>query len=454
MAAFKPMKHQNVSLKHEATHDRVLDLSDAGTGKTAVVAWAFERKRKRGHGALLVLCPRTLMETVWAAEFRKLCPGLTVVVASASKRVAAFNTGADIYITNHDAAGWLAKQKKAFFTRFDYLAIDEITAFKHRTSQRSKAMVRVAQHFKFRRGMTATPNSLGITDLWHQAYLIDDGNALGREFYSFRNTIQEPSRKQAGQKDVVEWTDREGAEEAVYGILGDLVVRHKKEDCTDIPATFYTHVDYELTPKQRRLYDEMIYKRLIDQRDGIKGKIVALHGGAVATKVLQICSGAVYDNDKLAHVIDLSRYELVMDLAAERVRPVIAFQWRHQLDELVRIAKARHLNYGVVHGGVSDADRQSIFARYQMKQLDGIFAHPDTVAHGVTLTAGTAIIWPNPIADIELFRQMNQRQARIGQKLKTEVVMVHAKDTVEEQTYAVLMQRDATMQKLLDLFGG
>jgi len=452
MAAFKPMKHQSASLAHEAARDRVLDLSDAGTGKTAVVIWAFERKRKRKCGALLVLCPRTLMDTVWAAEVRKLCPNLTVVVASASKREAAFATKADVYVANHDAAGWLAKQKKAFFAKFEYLAIDEITAYKHRTSQRSRAMARVAGHFKYRRGMTATPNSLGITDLWHQAYLIDDGLALGREFFSFRNTIQEPTQKQAGMKKVVEWTDREGAEEAVYGILGDLVIRHKKEDCTDIPPTFYTHVNYQLTPKQRRLYDEMFYKRLLDHGDGINGKIVAKHGGAVATKVLQICSGAVYDNDKLAHIISLDRYELIMDLAAERVRPVIFYQWRHQLDELLRLAKARGFKYGVVNGETTGTERESIFMRYQAKQLDGLLAHPDTAAHGVTLTAGEAIIWPNPIADIELFRQANQRQARIGQKKKTEIVMVHAENTVEDAVYEVLMSRNATMQKLLDLF--
>jgi len=451
--SIKPMKHQQQSLDHAERVSRVLDLSDAGTGKTAVAVWHFGKMRKRKKGALLVICPRTLMHNVWAMEFQKLYPEFTVSVAGAANREKAFKADADVYVTNFDAATWLAKRPASFFARFYMLVIDELTAYKNKDSQRSRALARIVQHFECRRGLTATPIGESVTDIWHQAYLIDDGVHLGKEFYKFRGTVCSPVTQTIAGRKITEWEDIEGAEEAIYGVLLDMTVRHQKEKCTDIPPTFYTHVEYELSKRQRELYDEMLYGRVLKKEHGITGKITGKHGGLVAAKLSQICSGAVYDDDKLVELIDVGRYELVMELAAQRVRPVIFYEWRHQLDELMKQAKARGLRYGSANGSTSDRERDQLFADYQAKRLDGLILHPDIAAHGVTLTAGTSIIWPQPIRQIEPFVQANQRQARIGQKFKTEIVMVQAKDTVEEAAYGVLMERDAKLSKLLALFG-
>lgn len=447
------MKHQKVSLAHDLTIDHVYDTSDAGTGKTAVCVWAFARRRKKGGGALLVMCPRSLMHAVWQVDFKKFAPDLKVVVATAANREAAFSEQADVYITNHDASKWLVKQKKAFFDRFKNgtLVVDEITAYSSHTSQRSKAMAKVAKFFKYRRGLTATPNSISVTQMWHQVYVLDDGAHLGANYYGFQKSVQDPTQGPFR----VTWEDKEGAEEAIYGILADMVVRHRFQDCVDIPPTTYLHVPYQLSTKQRRVYDAMMKKRIVDHKaEGLSDTLKAGHGGTAAQKVLQICSGAVYSDNGVAQVLDLGRYELVMDLAAERHHPVIFYFWKHQLDELARLAAARGLTYGILNGGTSDTERSAIYQRYQAGMLDGLLAHPEVVAHGYTFTRGTSIIWPNPTADIEWFRQGNARQARIGQTKKTEIVMVTAEDTVESEVYDVLMKRDARMSHLLNLFAG
>lgn len=451
----KPMAHQAESLRHAEKNPRVLDLSDAGTGKTAVTIWDFARRRAAGGGAMLVLCPRSLMETVWADDIRKFAPHLRVVVAPAEKRQEAFDTPADVYITNHDATRWLSKQKKVFFKKFEngMLAVDELSFFKHHTSQRSIAAAAVAKYFAVRRGMTATPISLSVTDIWHQALLIDDGKLLGTEFYGFRNAVCEPGKQQSRDPRSVEWTDRDGAEEAVYGALSPISIRHKFEDCVDIPPTTFTEYAYKLPPKVRKLYDHMFRTHILEAKThGLSSTIRAKNAGIAAQKLLQICSGAVYDNDKLTVELDRGRYELVMDLAQERKQPVIFYQWLHQRDMLLAEAKSRKLHYEVVDGTVSDSERKRIFAAYQARQMDGLIVHPDTVAHGVTLTAGNTIIWPGPIADIELFRQGNKRQARIGQKDKTEIILIHAENTREQEVFDILRTRDAKMAKLLALF--
>lgn len=457
-AAVKPMAHQLLSLKHDKTTDAVFDMSDPGTGKTAVRIWAWaERRRKRG-GCLLVLAPRSLLTAAWANDFKKFAPDMKVSVATATNREAAFAANADVYITNHDAVKWLVKQKPAFWARFkdgDVVA-DEGTAYKHHTSQRSKAALRIFQpknrvfgHFSL---LTATPTSNGICDIWHQVALLDGGKRLGPSFYAFRNHVCQPV--QVGRSaQAVRWQDKEGAEEAVFGLIADIVIRHKFEDCVDIPPTHFYTVDYELTPKQRKAYDDMELANVLAQGNG--KVMTAVNAAAVATKLCQIASGAVYDNDKLKHVIDTGRYEAIVDMCEVRKHPIVFFFWQHQRDALVAEAESRGMSYAVLDGNASDSDRIEIEREYQKGAYDVLFAHPKSTAHGFTFTAGTSTIWSGPTVDLEWWKQGSRRQARIGQKHKTEVVCCLAKDTVEERIYnQILMPKAGRMASLLDLFSG
>jgi SNF2 family DNA or RNA helicase len=465
----KEMKHQTVSLAHDEKNECVLDCSDAGTGKTMVRIVGFARRRKKGAGCALILAPRSLLHSTWAVDFKKFAPHLKVSVATAAKREAAFKVDADAYITNHDAVKWLVKQKPAFFEKFTELILDEPTAYKHHTSQRSRAICKIAHlHFQkkpkvHRAGMTATPNSNGIVDVWHQVYLLDFGKRLGSSFYAFRNSVCTP--KQIGRdKNAIEWRDKEGAEEAVFAELADIVIRHKLDDCTDIPKTHFYEVPYALPPAQRKAYDQLELAQLLmlipDQvaakLTGTQPKITltAINAAAVATKLLQVCSGAVYDNTGKYHVIDTGRYELIIDLVLARVKqhPIVYFQWKHQKEQLVEHAKAAGLNYAVIDGESLDKERNDIVAAYQNGLYDVVFGHPRSMAHGLTLTRGTSIIWAGPIYDLELVEQGNKRQRRIGQKHKTEVVTVLAEDTIEEKVYELLQGKDERMKNLLDLF--
>lgn len=459
---YKPMAHQAISLAHDAKNPLVFDMSDPGTGKTAVRIWAWAARRRKGGGPLVVLAPRTLLEVVWANDIKKFAPDMKVSVATAANREQAFAAYADAYITNHDAVKWLAKQKPVFWQRFagGELVTDEPTAFKHHTSQRSRSAQKIflpskgkPKIFKRFAHMTATPTSNGVCDIWHQALLLDGGQRLGNSFYAFRNSVCQPV--QVGRNtNAVQWEDREGAEEAVFALLADITVRHRFEDCVDIPPTHHYTVDYELTPKQRRVYDEMMFLGVAQiAANKLQSKLLAVNAAAIATKLIQIASGAVYDNDKKFHVIDTSRYEAVLDMVEARVQPLVFFFWQHQRDALVAEAEKRDLRYCVLDGSAIDAERQSMVKAYQARQFDVMFAHPKSAAHGLTLTQGTSTIWTAPTWDLEWWLQGNKRQARIGQKHKTEVVCCVAKGTVEERIYhEILTPKDQRMKSLLELF--
>lgn len=451
MTIYKPMTHQVVSIKHNDKSNIVFDVSDPGTGKTFVRIIGFAKRRKAGGGCLLVLAPRSLLRSVWVNDIAKFAPNLRVSVADANNREAAFAEDADVYITNVDAVKWLAERKPAFFARFSELVVDESTAYKHHTSQRSKAAAKIAKHFKYRCCMTGTPNGNTITDIWHQVQILDEGKRLGFSFYKFRDAVCQPT--QVGRSaQAIRWNDKEGAEEAVFGLLSDIVVRHKFEDCVDIPANHTYSLDYGLSPKQMRAYFEMEQTQMLT----LKGKlpsVLAINAAAVATKLLQISSGAVYDGTGKYAVVDTVRYEMILDLVEQRKHNLCFFFWKHQRDALVAEATKRKVKFAVIDGSTSDRAREEIVTGYQAGVYQTIFAHPKSAAHGLTLTKGTATIWPCPTYDLEVFKQGSKRQHRMGQTAKTETIVIVAKGTIEEKVYELMLGKDARMTNLLELFG-
>lgn len=447
----KPFTHQNVSIKHNKTNPLVFDCSDPGTGKTLIRIIGFANRRKKGGGCLLVLAPRSLLRSVWANDIRKFAPHLTVSVADAVNREAAFAEDVDVYVTNVDAVKWLVKQKPAFFKKFSELVVDESPAYKHHTSQRSKAAAKIAKYFTYRCCMTGTPSGNTITDVWHQVQILDGGQRLGFSFYKFRDAVCTPVQN-GRQAQMVKWQDKEGAEEAVFGLLSDIVIRHKFEDCVDIPPNHQYPLEYELTTKQMRAYFELENTQMLTLQ-GKTPAMLAINAAAVATKLLQVASGAVYDGLGGYQVIDTARYELVLDLVEQRKHSLVIFLWKHQRDALIAEARKRGIKYAVLDGDTSDRDRNEIVIGYQAGVYQVIFGHPKTVAHGYTLTRGTATIWASPTYDLEHFKQGSKRQHRIGQTQKTETIIIVAKGTIDEKVYDAMLAKDARMTNLLDLFG-
>lgn len=443
----KVYAHQGISIAFGSKLDRMMDTSDPGTGKTRVQAELFAKRRKKEPGCMLVVATKSTLKAAWADDFAQFTPHLRVVVATAENREKAFATEADVYITNTDAAVWLAKQPKGFFKKFNTLVIDEITKFKHPTSQRSRAMAKIRQHFKYRSGLTGTPNPRSITDIWHPYLLIDDGVRLGKSFYGFRAAVCTP--QQVGPNaNMVEWVDKPGAENAVAGLVADITIRHVFENCIDIPEHRLYARTYSLTTKQKKTYLEMEKTQLTKLNTG---SVTAINAAAVATKLLQIASGAVYNDEGKYSVVDTGRYELVLDLVEERQHSIVFFLWGHQREQLVKEAEKRGVTFCVLDGSTSQKERDEMIKHYQAGFYQAIFAHPASAAHGITLTRATAAIWASPTYDLELFVQGNKRHYRAGQKQKTETIVVIAEGTMDERAYARCEAKGERMTNLLEM---
>jgi len=443
-------KHQAVTFELYNNKSRVLDFSDAGTGKTRVFLEAFRIRRRQGGGCALVIAPKTLLETAWTPEIRKFCPELSYSVAYAKNREGAFKRHVDIYITNTDATRWLAKQKPSFFDRFDTIVVDELSDFKNKDSMRSKALAKIIKHFEYRAGLTATPTSNTIADIWHQAKLIDDGHRLGSSFFHFRNAVQaqRPNPK-FPQYNV--WVDKEGSEEAVYALLKDITVRHGFEDVMKHVPENTERFEYVQPPeKLLKKYRELKAIAITQAESG--EEVSAVNAAALRQKLLQIASGAVYSEDGVPVVFDTYRYEFIMDLIAQRPHSVVFYSWRHQLDELCKLADKRRISYAVIDSNTKDKDRGKIVQEYQAGKYRTIFMHPKTGAHGLTLTRGTSVIWASPTDRADWLVQGKHRVYRGAQDKPTECIMVCAKSTLEKGVYKNTSDKRFNMEELLKLF--
>lgn len=434
---YKPFEHQQVTTDFIKANNRCLITSDPGTGKTRSVLDAINDHESR----ILVLAPLSILESSWGDDIEKFTPDLTYAVAYAKNREKAFKSDARVVITNHDAVKWIAKHRELLMD-FGTLVIDEFTAFKNKDSQRSKAVLKIADHFDNRIAMSGTPNSNTICDIWHPTLIVDDGERLGRRFYSFRSNVC-TSRFNGFAN---EWCDKPEAQEIVGAALSDINIRYELADCIDMPEQSVNTMLVTLPPKIMQQYhmlseDNVLYT-------GTK-TINAIHAGAKVKKLLQLCTGAIYDEHGNAEGIHSERYDLVMQLVSQRSHSLVAFNWRHERERMAELADKLNISHATIDGSVPANKRKEIVDRLQAGQLQVVFCHPQSAGHGLTMTKAKTVIWASPTYNAEHYQQFNRRIYRAGQTDKTEVIQIAARDTWEPDVYQKLEGKLGKMDELL-----
>lgn len=439
--------HQQKIINHFAHHPRNLILADAGTGKTRSALESIRTHRATGGGRTLVICPKSIMIPAWVKDCRAFTPMLSIAVSPAGMRESAYLGEADIVVTNHDAVTWL-RSRQALLTGFDNVIIDESTSYKTPNSERSKAIAKLIKHFDKRSAMTGTPRANKLIDIWHQVFLIDDGERLGKRRYGFRNATHQLMADPFGNS---KWVEREGAQEAVTDLISDITIRLKLEDCVDLPPQRTTSRIVELSTKLRTQYRELKRHACLLLEEG---QIETIGAAALINKLLQVASGAVYDSEKNYHVLDTARYELIAQLCAERDHTLVAFQWRHQRDGIIKALESVGINEYAIIDGEHNTHTAEVVERFQEGQYRVLITHPQSAGHGLTLTRAKTTIWASPTWDAEYYQQFNRRTYRIGQTEKTEIIQIQAEDTLEENVYTTLADktgRQATFMQLLEL---
>lgn len=447
-ATYSIWEHQQRSIAFNATRPRAFDNSDPGTGKTAVQVLTYVQRPKKKRW--LIVCPKTLMRSAWGEDIERFGPGLTVSYADPDTREAAFRSGTDVVIINTDGVKWLEKNPK-LLSDFDHLTIDEYTTFKHASSQRTKAMIKLRKYFTHRYLLSGTPNANSVMELFAPSMILDDGKRLGTSYVRLRNIMQTP--EQIGPSpDHLKWSDKPGAAQAVAELLEDITIRHTFRDVmTHVPENFRETKRFELSKKLRKIYDTVATECIHAFDDDTY--VNAVHAASLRTKLLQISSGAVYtEGTEEYRLIDTTRYELVCDLIEETQHSVVFFNWKHQRDFMVAEMDKRGLTFAVIDGSVTQkGERERIITAFQEGAYRAIFLHPRTGAHGLTLTRGDTVIFASPIYEADLLEQGIARVVRGTQDKVTRTVFVEAKNTVEAKVYDRLNSKNAAMQDLLSM---
>ena len=424
---------------------RAFVLSEMGTGKTMSALFAYDYLKQHGLARkMLVVSPLSTLVSVWAKEVFARFPHLTtsVVHGTARRRQMALEDDADIYIINHHGVKTvqdLLKQR----TDIDVVVIDELAVLRNHRTDLWKAANKVCDGKKFVWGMTGSPTPREPCDAWAQIKLINPSRTT-KYFKQFKDATM----TQFGQ---FRWVAKSNANETVYGAMQPSV-RFTRDDCIDLPPTTYTTLDVELSKDQAKIYKQFMKDLYMAFQ---QGEVTAVNEAVKIGKLLQICCGFAYTSDQV--VVDIPhapRIQAVKDIIDQAAAKVIIFVPFVQTVKSLsaELAKDPTLDVYTIYGGTAKGERDrifNIFSNTEGKQV--LIAHPQCMAHGVTLTSANTIVWYSSPMSLELYEPANARITRPGQKLNTHIIQLQS-TKLEKKFYAKLDARGKTQGALLKMF--
>lgn len=426
-------------------NQRAYVLNGMGTGKTKSALWSWRYLNRIGAaGKLLVVAPLSTLNFTWAKEIFQTLPGVKVQVlhgAKAKRLDRLSDTNADIYIVNHDGLAVVA-DALAHRLDIDTCILDELAVYRNGMSTRSKVVRGVTKRMRWLWGMTGSPTPNAPTDAWGQCAIVTP-NTVPKYFNRFRDEVMNRITQ-------FKYSPKENALERVYAVMQP-AVRFTLDDVMELPELVERTIDIEMGAKQTK-----VYKQMEEHAHAMvaSNEITAMNAGAVLMKLLQISTGYVYSKDRDVVSLDNDdRMTALVDMVDASDRKVIVFvPFIHALDAIAK--RLTHEGYDVrmVSGSTPRGTRDETFQLFQnTNAVKVLVAHPQCMAHGITLTAADTIIWFAPIPNLEIFEQANARIRRVGQKHKQQVLMFQA-TKVEKKMYAKLRAKQKVQNALLEMF--
>lgn len=447
---FTPHNYQSYCVEYIKVHPIAALFLDMGLGKTIITLTAISELMldMLKISKVLVVAPLRVARDTWPAEVEKWNHlkylDVSVIVGSEKQRVAALNRQTLVYVINRETVKWLVEyyENNGLRWDFDMVVIDELSSFKNHQSQRFKWLRKVRPYVKRWIGLTGTPTSNGLMDLWAEIGILDGGERLGRFIGRYREAYFKPGSMNPQTGIVFQYIPRPGAEELIYQKISDITISMKARDYLNMPDCIPVVHEVAMSKQERQLYD-MLRKDLIIPLEG--GDIDAANAGALNAKLHQMADGAVYDENGETRVIHNRKLEMLEDLieSANGQSVLIAYWFKHDRTRIMD-----HLTALGYHP--RDIRESEDIKDWNEGKIPVALIHPASAGHGLNIQAGGhIIIWFGVTWSLELYQQTNARLWRQGQ---TEVVTIHhiiCKDTVDEDVMAGLTQKDVTQEKLI-----
>ena len=439
---FSPHNYQAYAIDYIETHPIAAVLLDMGLGKTVISLTAiadllfdsFEAHR------ILVVAPLRVARDTWPVEIAKWehLQHLTyaVCVGKPKERRMALLSGADITIINRENLGWLI-DSSGFDFNYDMVVIDELSSFKNHKSKRFQSLMKVRPKVKRIIGLTGTPSSNGLMDLWAEFKLLDFGERLGRFITHYRNNYFIPDKRNG--EIIYSYKPMPYAEDAIYRRISDITISMKSTDHLRMPELITSQYEVQLSEEETQRYEELKADFILALPEG---EITAANAASLTGKLSQLANGAIYDDD--GNIIEFHdrKLDALEDLieAANGKPLLVAYWFKHDLQRIKKRFNVREIK--------SSKD----ITDWNNGDIPVAVIHPASAGHGLNLQAGgSTLIWFGLTWSLELYQQTNARLWRQGQTSGT-VVIEHiiTKGTIDERILKALSLKEVTQNALID----
>lgn len=422
-------------------------LLDMGLGKTVIALTAIYNLIFDWFevGKVLIIAPLRVARDTWSAEIEKWehLNGLiySVVIGTEKERLSALQKKAHVYLINRENVEWLI-MKSGYAFDFDMLVIDELSSFKSGQTKRFKSLMKARPKVKRVVGLTGTPSSNGLMDLWAEFRLLDLGHRLGRYITRYRETYFLPDKRNGVI--VYSYKPREGAEEEIYQRISDITISMKATDYLDMPECINNVVEVRMDEKETEKYKAL--KKDMVLKLG-SSEIDALNAASLSNKLLQMANGAIYDREKAVIPIHDHKLDAMTDLIeAANGKPVLVAYW--YTHDFLRISERLHK----LHIPFTEMKTSDDIRKWNSGETPVALIHPASAGHGLNLQAGgSTLVWFGLTWSLELYQQTNARLWRQGQKSRTVVIHhIVTKGTIDERVMKALESKDKIQNELMN----
>ena len=444
---FQPHSYQSFAVDFILSHPIAAILLDMGLGKTVITLSAIEQLIHDRYevSRVLVIAPLRVAAMTWPNEIRQWehlsSLTYTVAVGTPQERRAAVLQDAEITIINRENLPWLLSSGLPL--RYDMAVIDELSSFKNPQSKRFKAFMRLRPKLSRVVGLTGTPSSNGLMDLFAEYKCMDMGQRLGRFIGRYRDAYFSPDRRNGNI--VYSYKPRPGAEQQIYEKIRDITVSMKALDHLPMPALLRNRYPVRLSEEERSRYRSLCKDLVLSLGPGGRADITAANAAALSTKLCQLANGCIYSDDGTALPFHTRKLDALEDLEESAQSPVLVVYWyRHDLSRI----RERLTGMGIVF---DELKTPAAIEAWNRGALQVGLIHPASAGHGLNLQqGGHHIIWYGLTWSLELYEQVNARLWRQGQQART-VVVTHivTENTIDERILAALGAKSQTQDALI-----
>lgn len=438
---YKPHSYQEYAIRYIETHPISALLIDMGLGKTSITLTAIRNLLFDSFEVckVLVIAPLRVAKNTWTDEIKKWehlnSLSYSLIIGNESERLSALNEKADIYIINRENVDWLVN-KSGYKFDFDMVVIDELSSFKNHQSKRFKSLMKVRPLVKRIVGLTGTPSSNGLMDLFAEFKILDMGKRLGYFIGQYRNTYFKPDKMNGPI--VYSYKPLPNAANAIYEKISDITVSMKANEYLKMPELLTSNYVVELSNSEKNQYDEMKKSLVLEITDG---EITASNAASLSNKLCQLSNGAIYDDEQNIVEIHDRKLEALEDIIESmNGKPLlIAYWYRHDLERIKSRFSVREIK---TSEDISD---------WNDGKIPVALIHPASAGHGLNLqNGGSTLVWFGLTWSLELYQQTNARLYRQGQKNTVVIQHIITKGTIDEQILKALQKKNKTQADLID----